>query len=78
MARAVDFAVPLASHTLLPLLDRCFSPQFPYLSFVTRRQAGSLRRCRFIKQMRCGLAFNELPTIRKEFALVPPTTNGHE
>jgi hypothetical protein len=30
MARAVDFAVPLASYTLLPLLDRCLSPHSPY------------------------------------------------
>jgi len=42
MARVVDFAVPLASYTLLPLLDRCLSPHFPYLSFETRRQVGSL------------------------------------
>jgi hypothetical protein len=26
MARAVDFAVPLASYALLPLLDQCLSP----------------------------------------------------
>ena len=78
MARAVDFAVPPASHTLLPLLDRCLFPQFSYLSFVTRRQAGSLRRCRFIKQMRCQLAFSELLIIREEFRLIRITTNQHE
>jgi len=38
MACAVDFAVPLPSYTLLPLLDQCLSPHFPYLTFVTRRQ----------------------------------------
>jgi len=38
MARAVDFAVPLPSYTLLPLLDQCLSPHSPYLTFVTRRQ----------------------------------------
>ncbi len=78
MARAVEFAVPLASHTLLSLLDRCLVPQLSYLSFVTRRQAGSLRRCRFIKQMRCQLAFSELLIIREEFRLIRITTNQHE
>ena len=77
MARAVDFAVPLASHTLLPLLDRCLSSHFPYLSFVTRRQAGSLRRCLLIKQLRCPLAFSELLMIREEFRLIRITTNQH-
>src|SRR5206468_8390269 len=42
MARAVDFALPLGSYTVLPLLDQCFSPHSLYLSFVTRRQAGSV------------------------------------
>ncbi len=70
MARAVRFAVPLASHTLLSLLDRCLVPQLSYLSFVTRRQVGSSRRCRFIKQMRCQLAFSELLIIREEFRLI--------
>ncbi len=28
MARAVDFAVPLPSYTVLPLLDQRFSPHF--------------------------------------------------
>jgi hypothetical protein len=44
MAREVDFAVPLASYALLPLLDQCLFPQFPYLSFVTHRQAGFVLR----------------------------------
>jgi hypothetical protein len=26
----VDFAVPLGSYTLLPLLDQCFSPHLPF------------------------------------------------
>ena len=78
MVRAERFAVPFASHTLLSLLDRCLFPHFPYLSFVTRRQAGSLRRCRFIKQMRCQLAFSELLIIREEFRLIRITTNQHE
>src|SRR5438552_6748966 len=49
----------------------------PYLSFVTQRQAGSLRRCLLIKQLRCPLAFSELLMIRKEFPL-RKTANKHE
>jgi len=41
VARAVDFAVPLPSYTVLPLLDQCFCPHFTYLRFESRRQAGS-------------------------------------
>ena len=41
MARAVDFAVPLGSCSMLSL-SYDFFPQFPYLAFVTRRQAGSV------------------------------------
>src|SRR5205823_1475634 len=48
-----------------------------YLSFVTRRQAGSLRRCLLIKQLRCSLAFSEPLMVRKEFPL-RQTTNKHE
>ena len=41
MARAADFAVPLGSCSMLSLSYEFF-PQFPYLAFVTRRQAGSV------------------------------------
>jgi len=41
MSRAVDFAVPLLSYSVLPLLDQRLWPHFLYLSFETRRQAGS-------------------------------------
>src|SRR5206468_4556922 len=51
---------------------------FPYLFFVTRRQAASLRRCLLIKQLRCRLAFSELLMIREEFRLMQITTNQHE
>jgi len=43
MTRAVDFAVPLASYSVLPLLDQCLYLQLPYLTFVTWRQAGSFK-----------------------------------
>jgi hypothetical protein len=42
MARPVDCAIPLASYPVLPLLDQSFRSQSPYLSFVARRQAGSV------------------------------------
>jgi hypothetical protein len=44
MARAVDFVVPLKIYAVVPLLDQRF-PQLLYLSFETRRQAGSLLEC---------------------------------
>src|SRR4029077_14847640 len=44
MARLGDFPVPLTSCSELSLLH-VLSPQFLYLAFVTRRQAGSVRRC---------------------------------
>src|SRR5207249_4403049 len=41
MARAVDFAVPLRSYTLVPLLDQCFSEPFlPAFPFVGRSKLG--------------------------------------
>src|SRR5262249_1135306 len=43
MAHVVDFAVPLTGYPLFALLDECYFPQMPYLSFVTRRQAGSVQ-----------------------------------
>ena len=74
MARVVDFAVHLTGYHLFPLPDQRFSPQFPYLSFVTRRQGGSLGRCLLIKQLRGRPTFSKLPIIRQELGLVlkPP------
>jgi hypothetical protein len=40
--------------------------------FVTWRQAGSLRRCLLIKQLRWSTTLVELLVIRKEFRLVRP------
>jgi hypothetical protein len=37
----VASASPPESYTVFPLLDQCFSPHSLYLSFETRRQAGS-------------------------------------
>jgi hypothetical protein len=41
MARAADFPVPLANGSVLSLLGELI-PTVPYLSFVTRRQGGSV------------------------------------
>jgi hypothetical protein len=74
MTRVVDFAVQLTGYQLFPLPDQRISPQLPYLSFVTRRQGGSLGRCLLINQLRCPLAVSKLPFIRQELGLVlkPP------
>jgi len=71
------FCSPTRESHVAPSSGSMPFPTLPYLFFVTRRQAGSLRRCRFIKQMRCPLAFSELLMIREEFRL-RQTTNGHE
>jgi len=55
MARAVDFAVPLRSYILLPLLDQCF----PHTA---------LKRIRYARDGRASLV--EFLIIRKEFCLV--------
>jgi hypothetical protein len=70
MARALDFAVPLGGCSPFSVSGEFF-PTFPYLIFVTRRQAGSLRRYLIIKQLRySGVASIKLLTMRKEFRLV--------
>jgi len=47
--RVVYCAIPLTGYRLFSLLDECFPPHVPYLSFVTRRQAGSLTSCQVKK-----------------------------
>jgi len=42
MTRAVDFAIPLVNYSVLSLLDQCLSSRSLYLTFVARRQAGSV------------------------------------
>jgi len=76
MTRAVDFPVPLRSCSVLSLSYKFF-PQFPYLSFVIRRQAGSVCRSWLSKQIRRGIDFSKFLMMRREFCLVRLTTNGH-
>jgi len=43
MVRAVDCAIRLTGYRWSSLLDQYYPPHFPYLSFVARRQAGSVQ-----------------------------------
>jgi hypothetical protein len=73
MARPVDFAVPLESCSVFSLSGE-FIPTDRYLSFVTRRQAGSVASADSSR----SYSVSELLMMRKEFSLVLITTNAHE
>jgi hypothetical protein len=65
MARAADFAVPLASRSLLSLLGEFISTLF--LSRVRNSLSSWFRRkSRFIRELRCCVTLGQLLIIRQE------------
>ena len=63
---------------MLPLLGQCFPHTLPYLTFVTRRQAGSLLGLNWLRSFQSGASLVKSLICRKDFRLVLLTTNERE